>query len=90
MKILITANRVRSILQGLHTEKEAAETLRLHRIRYSYSTEGGYMHIRIPARSGILRVYRTASRTAPLIIAPAVPAPYQYTRPSWPSWEVDA
>lgn len=90
MKIMITSARIRSILDGLHTEKEAAAALRSHRIRYSYSTEGGYLHIRIPARSGAIRVYRTASRTAPLVIASAAPAPYQYTRPTWPSWEVDA
>ena len=90
MKLLLTASRVRSVLADARTEKAAAEALRAHRIRYSYSTDGGILHIRIPARSGMLRVYRTASRTAPLVVTTAAPAPYQFTRPVWPSWEVDA
>lgn len=90
MKITVTPARVRSILDGLHTEKEAAAALRAHRIRYTFSTVGGFLHLRIPARTGILRVYRTSCRTAPLVVAPAVPVPYQFTRPTWPSWEVDA
>ena len=90
MKLLLTASRVRSVLGDARTEKDAANALRAHRIRYSFSTVGGVLHIRIPARSGTLRVYRTASRTAPLVVTMAAPVPYQYTRPVWPTWEVDA
>lgn len=68
MKILLTTDRVRSALADAKTEKDAALALRRHRIRYGFSTEGGYTHIRIPVRSGVVRVYRTASRTAPLTV----------------------
>lgn len=85
MRITLTANRVRSILDGVKTEQEAAKVLRQHRIRYSYSTTGGTLHIRIPARSGIVTVTRTASRTAPLRVA-AASAYYPFPLPRW-NWD---
>ena len=90
MNIMVTAQRVRAILKNARTEKDAVAALRAHRVRYSFSTVGGVFHIRIPARSGTLRVYRTASKTAPLIVAAAAPVPYQFFRPTLASWEVDA
>ena len=86
MRLHVTADRIRSILDDVRTETDAALVLRRHRIRYSYSTAGGVLHIRISARSGIVTVTRTASRTAPLAIsaaAPAAPAPYPYPVPRW-------
>lgn len=78
MKCLITIGRVRSVLDDVKTESDAALVLRRHRIRYSYSTEGGIFHIRIPSRSGIITVTRTASRSVPLAVssAPAGSAPF--------------
>lgn len=90
MNIMITAPRIRYILKDIKTEKDAAAALRAHRIRYTFSTSGGIFHIHIPVRSGALRVYRTACKSAPLAVVAAVPAPYRFTRPAWPSWEVDA
>lgn len=89
MKALITASRVRSILAGACTEIEAARILRAHRIRYSYSTAGGVFHIRIPARSGVVSVVRTAGRSAPLAIVsggPEGPVPYPFPVPCY-SWD---
>ena len=89
MRILVTADRIRTILDDARTEIDAALALRRHGIRYSYSTAGGVFHIRIPSRSGVIIVVRTASRTAPLAItaaAPAVPAPYPYPVPCW-TWD---
>ena len=68
MKVLITAARVRSIVSDSRTFRDIADTLRRHRIRYTYSTEAGYMHIRVPFRSGCLRIYCTASRSAPPVV----------------------
>ena len=88
-RVLITANRIRAILANTRTETDAALELRAHRVRYSFSTAGGVLHILIPARSGIITVTRTASRTAPLAIAaaaPARPAPYPHPVPCW-TWD---
>lgn len=90
MNILLTASRVRSVLKDARTEKDAVAALKAHRIRYSFSTVGGVFHIRIPARTGTLRVYRTACKSAPLTVAAETPVPYKFSRPVWPSWEVDA
>ena len=68
MKIMLTPERIRSAIADARTESDAALALRRHRIRYGFSTEGGYTHIRIPVRSGIVRIYRTASRSAPLTV----------------------
>lgn len=83
MRQLITADRVRSVIAGAATEKDAADALRRHRIRFEYSTEGGALHIRIPCRSGCVRVVRTAYRPAPLRVVQASPVPYPYPLPRW-------
>lgn len=86
---LVTLPRIRAILAGAMTEQDAALELRAHRVRYSFSTAGGILHIRIPARTGIITVTRTASRTAPLAIAaaaPAGPVPYPFPVPRW-TWD---
>lgn len=75
MKMLVTAARIRSAIDGARTEKDVEKSLRLHRIKYSYDTTSGYMAFRIPARSGAVLVYRTASRSAPFIVRSAAPAP---------------
>ena len=81
MKQFITASRVRAMLADAMTERDAANILRAHGVKYWYCTEGGVLHIRIPARSGIIRVYKTAARSAPLAIMAAAPAPYVFPRP---------
>ena len=89
MRYLMTPDRLRSILDNVATEADAALALRRHRIRYRFSTDGGTLHIRVPSRTGMLMVYRTASRSHPLRIvsaAPAVPAPYPYPVPRW-TWD---
>lgn len=58
-KIFITAARVRSILADAQTESDVIDALRRHGIRYRYSTETGYLHIRIPCRTGAVLVFRS-------------------------------
>ena len=71
MKLLITADRIRSAIAGATTEKDVELSLRSHKIRYSYDTRTGFLAFRIPARSGSVLVYRTASRTAPFTVKAA-------------------
>lgn len=70
MKQLVSSTRIRSVIAGAITERDATDALRRHRIRYTFSTEGGVFHIKIPCRSGAIRIIRTASRSAPLVIIP--------------------
>ena len=74
MKMLLTADRIRSALDGARTEKDVELSLRAHKIRFSYDASAGYLAFRIPARSGTVLVYRTCSRSAPFQVRSAAPA----------------
>ena len=86
MKQLITQNRIRSVIAGAMTERDAAECLCRHRIRYEYSTAGGVFHIRIPCRSGAFRIVKTANRSAPLDVRSSAVTCYPYPVPRF-SWD---
>ena len=73
MKMLLTADRIRSAIAGARTEKDVEISLRRHRIRYAYDTRSGFLAFRIPARSGSVLVYRTCSRSAPFVVRSAAP-----------------
>ena len=74
MKLLLTAGRIRSALDGARTEKDVENLLRARKIRFSYDISAGFLAFRIPARSGAVLVYRTASRSAPFMVRAAAPA----------------
>jgi len=83
MKMLLTADRIRSALDDARTEKDVELSLRAHKIKFSYDTSAGFLAFRIPARSGSVLVYRTASRSAPFQVrsAACVSAPVVYPYP---------
>lgn len=96
MKMLLTAGRIRSAIAGARTEKDVENSLRAHKIRFSYDTSAGFLAFRIPARSGAVLVYRACSRSAPFAVrsaapvrsAPspscsAAPAGYPFPLPRW-------
>ena len=74
MKLLLTTARLRSVIDDARTEKDLELSLRRHRIRFTWTTEPGYLAARVPLRSGPVLVYRTASRSAPFRIRSAAPA----------------
>lgn len=80
MKMLLTAERIRSALDGSCTEKDVELSLRAHKIRFSYDTSAGFLAFRVPTRSGAVLIYRTASRSAPFMVRAAAPA----VAPSFP------
>lgn len=75
--VIITQNRIRSIVADCKTEHDLEQTLRHHKIRFHYSTDSGFLSVLIPSATGTVRVYRTASRVAPFAVAPVAPMPYQ-------------
>ena len=81
MRILTTSARIRSVISSARTEKDIEQALRAHRIPYSYSTDGGVLHIRVPVRSGAVRIIRTCSRSAPFQVRQAMPVPDLYPVP---------
>ena len=74
MKMLLTPARIRSALDGARTEKDVELSLRAHKIRFSYDTRAGFLAFRVPARSGAILIYRTASRSAPFVVRAVAPA----------------
>ena len=79
---IISARRIRRILSDAITDADAVDLLRSHRIRYGYSTAGGVLHILIPTRSGVLRVYRIEETAPAVITGPGRnPRPYWYKAP---------
>lgn len=61
MKQLITGKRIRRIISDATTDADIISVLRSHNIKYSYSTTGGTLHIQIPGRKGIIRIYNAAT-----------------------------
>ena len=104
MKLLLTVDRLRSVASAATTEKDLEKSLRRHKIRYTWTTDPGYLAARVICRSGPVLIYRSASRSAPFVIrsaaAPAVrlpvlgsvsvplPAPAGYPYPV-PRWTWD-
>ena len=77
--ILPSSSRIRSIVAECSTESDIAITLRKHKIKFAYTTETGFLSIRIPCRKGCIRVFRTCSRSVPFTIRQENPIPFRYT-----------
>jgi hypothetical protein len=75
--MLITADRIKSLVSECRTEPEVVSVLRSHKIKYTFSTDSGYLAIRIPCRKGYIRLYRTASRSCPFLVRQDSPVPIQ-------------
>ena len=73
--IALSVARIRSVISDCKTESDIALTLRSHKIRYHFSTDHGFLQIRIPYRKGYIRIYRTCSRSCPFLVSvvPSVP-----------------
>ena len=73
--VLVSSDRIRSIIADCRTEADLVSVLRSHKIRYSFATDTGYLSIRIPCRKGYIRVYKACSRSASFIIRSDNPVP---------------
>ena len=73
--LALSMNRVRSIVGNCKTEMDIVSILRSHKIKYSFSTDHGFLQIRIPYKKGYIRIYKTCSRSYPFMVTtvPAVP-----------------
>ena len=76
--IIITPNRVRSIIADCKTDVDLIANLRRHKIRYGYTTDSGFLSVVIPCSTGKVRVYRSASKSNPYKVAPVSPTPFYY------------
>ena len=66
--VMVSAERIRSIVADCKNEMEVAHVLRSHKIRYTFSTTTGTLALCVPYRKGTIRIYRTCSRSAPMMV----------------------
>ena len=72
--IIITPDRIRSLVSECKTDTDLIASLRRHKIRYKYTTDPGFLSVAIPCRTGKVLVYRTASRSNPFRVIPVIPS----------------
>ena len=72
----LSVNRVRSVVENCKTEIDLVSTLRKHKIKYTFSTDHGFLQVRIPYRKGYIRIYRTCSRSCPFMVTTIPSVPY--------------
>lgn len=80
-RLLISAARIRSVISDARTECDVVDALRRHGIPYTFSTDGGALHIRIISRSGPVQVVRSGSVPVPVFRSGSVPVPYRFIVP---------
>ena len=66
--MLPNIDKIRSVVSGAKTEQDISLLLRSHKIRFAFTTETGFLSIRIPCRKGCVRVYRVCSRSCPFVV----------------------
>lgn len=84
--IALSINRVRSVVANCKTELDLVAALRNHKIKYGFSTDHGFLQVRIPYRKGYIRIYRTCSRSAPFIVSTVPAVPYIAPVPVIHNW----
>lgn len=76
--IIITPNRIKSIVADCKTDVDLIANLRRHKIRYGYTTESGFLSVVVPCSTGKVRIYRSASKSNPFKVIPVAPVPFHY------------
>lgn len=81
MSITITADRIRAMLEGCRTDKQVLSVLKAHKVKYSHTpfSDGYALNIRIPCKTGAVRVYRCCSRKSPYIVQHLTPCRMVYS-----------
>ena len=78
-RILLSSARVRSAIADAVTDSDVIMELRRRKIRYTVTTAGGALHIRVPVRSGVVRIYCgrhwSDARPVPAVPWSAIPVP---------------
>jgi len=71
--VIITPNRVKSIISECKTEADLETTLRYHKLKHKYTTETGFLSCVIPCKTGSVRIYKVASKTNPFVVEAVKP-----------------
>ena len=73
---LITSERLSAMIDGLTTEAAVLAALRHGKIKTIKRFADSSFDYYIPCKKGMIRLYRTCSRTHPFIIRPVLPCIY--------------
>ena len=70
MAIQLTADRVRSMISGCRSDQQVLSVLKKHKVSYKQApfSEGYMLNLRIPCRTGVIRIYRCCSRRSPYVV----------------------
>lgn len=63
---IITSQKIRAIVADCKTDSAILQALRRHAIRFSIDTYTNYFNVKIPAKTGTIRIYNAGSRKKPL------------------------
>lgn len=73
-RILLSSARVRSAIADAITDADVIDALRRHGIRYTLTTAGGRLHVRVPVRSGAVQIFFGPDRSGPFRCPFHIPA----------------
>lgn len=76
--IIITPNRIKNIVADCKTDADLVASLRRHKIRFGYTTAGGFLSVEIPCSTGKVRVYRTISKKNTFRVIPVTSTTFYY------------
>jgi hypothetical protein len=78
---MLTADRIRSMLECCKTDKQVLSVLKAHKVKFTHTpySDGYALNIRIPCKTGTVRVYRCCSRRSPYIVQHLTPCRMVYS-----------
>lgn len=87
---IVTSRKIRAIVADCKTDAAILQALRRHNIRFNLDAYTNYFNVKIPAKTGTIRIYNAGTRKKPLyIVQTQTPVKLTYSgvptyRPSLP------
>ena len=63
---IVTPRKIRAIVADCKTDSAILQALRRHAIRFTVDTYTSYFNVKIPAKTGTIRIYNAGTRKKPL------------------------
>ena len=82
---IVTSRKIRAIVADCKTDSAVLQALRRHAIRFSIDAYTNYFNVKIPAKTGTIRIYNAGSRKKPLYIVQTL-TPVKLTYSSIPTY----
>lgn len=87
MKQLITSEQIKAIIAQCKTEKAVLQALKRHEIRFYIDGDGyNYLNIKIPTKTGKIRIYNGGTNNKPCYIVQTMQAPIKLTYSGVPTY----